>query len=458
MRARARCDSQLEQLHLKLEADLVAARDSVSDGSTLQLAGLVASAFEPLIPFFIMYATYCGKFTEAPAKLQEARRKRSVDSLVAQQSQACGTTLEAFLFRPVQRMCVYPLLFNQALKRMPAADATLAAARTSFEHCFEAISSTITQVNENVREQEAGARTREVFMHEVDGVTHLMRPGIKLEAEHEVRVKRKDSWAAKLKLAKRKACTLYIFTDIVLLVRKRKANVLFIEEVDVARSCADADDTEYVPTPRPGAQAGSGVTTQVGGEGSISSSGGGGGGSSSSSSAPTGGHSGRSGREGPHGSETPGAGAAGEDAGGSENGALQMSPVQRRKLDTVAEGEDDAEGDGSGTPNGDALDGDGRAGGSGGTVAVGAHTSASAASVDQSGRSSAARLQSSAVRAHAFRGYSLVYKPHASRPGHSSHRSFALPSPRASGPHVLSLAVFPLATRPPIHWTRRAAE
>ena len=81
---------QLEGLHRNLEKDLEPARAAVaastdgvvatSGGATL--ADLVARAFQPLLPFFKMYATYCGKYTEAPTKLSEARRKAKVDVFI----------------------------------------------------------------------------------------------------------------------------------------------------------------------------------------------------------------------------------------------------------------------------------------------------------------------------------------------------------------------------------------
>ena len=80
-----------------------------------------------------------------------------------------GTALEQLLFRPVQRMCVYPLLFKQALNQGRGKEGRGVSEEglQAFAACFDMVSRTIEEVNENVREQEAEARMRSVLVDQV---------------------------------------------------------------------------------------------------------------------------------------------------------------------------------------------------------------------------------------------------------------------------------------------------
>lgn len=50
---------------------------------TSHVAELVATAFAPFLPMLMAYATYCGHFTDAPAKLGDAiSRSRKVAACV----------------------------------------------------------------------------------------------------------------------------------------------------------------------------------------------------------------------------------------------------------------------------------------------------------------------------------------------------------------------------------------
>ena len=275
---------QLEALHSKLEADLTPARACLSaakqrgtdrgaegdpddgDGSPRQqpgenvaaeLASLVAQAFQPLLPFFMMYATYCGKYTDAPTRLIEARKRKAVEALVVAKEVEVGTTLEQMLFRPVQRMCVYPLLFKQALRVIEGGSGQ-ATTLQLFTSCFDAVGKTITQVNENVREQEADAHTRGVLVHEVQGAAHLISPTRRLVSEAELEIQRCDGWLR----GGRKASKLYIFNDLLLVCRPstfgstlRLKVAMELCDVDVASNAGEGMSDKPTPAmadaPRP---------------------------------------------------------------------------------------------------------------------------------------------------------------------------------------------------------------
>ena len=230
---------QLEQLHATIEADLQPARAEAkaADGSTDELARKVVVALQPNIPLLMSYAIYCGKFTDAPERLALARhRNKRVDAVATRAAAEFNTALEALLFRPVQRMCVYPLLFKQALKYLPENDPDL---DDSFRTCFAEIEKTIKQVNENVRQQEAVEHLRDLLTEQVVGAAHLFNASRRLALEMAVTVRRLDGWLPALE--PRRVCKLFLLSDCILVARRSKKGgahkrllILPLEELDVA--------------------------------------------------------------------------------------------------------------------------------------------------------------------------------------------------------------------------------
>lgn len=264
---------QLEMLHAQLETDLQVARNAVREGATAMLATLVAKAFTPLVPAFMMYATYCGKFTDAPARLAESvKSSAKVAELVARGPRLFNTALEALLFRPVQRMCAYPLFLREALKHCdPEGDAANYAA---FQACFDAISTTIKAVNENVRLQETCARTRRVLLEEVRGVAHLIEPRRKLELEAHVRMRRTDvRFGSFGGIGRRKVSVKWFaFTDCLLVCKKLRASaddaprfrllaLMPLDEIDVAVNAVSSHDPADPPPMPEGSSRGGEAST-----------------------------------------------------------------------------------------------------------------------------------------------------------------------------------------------------
>ena len=82
--------------------------------------------------------------------------------LTAREERA-GASLQQMLFRPVQRMCVYPLLFQQVVKSASPGTPT-----TTSSKALDVLEGR-QQVNENVRGQEAQLRTASIVLAEVTG-------------------------------------------------------------------------------------------------------------------------------------------------------------------------------------------------------------------------------------------------------------------------------------------------
>ena len=95
------------------------------------------------------YARYSSTYTCVGDVLRRARQEdAAVDDFISGAERASGCALGALLFRPVQRMCVYPLLFQQVLNAAGAADAETARL---FRRGFEVTQQTVLAVNDEVR-------------------------------------------------------------------------------------------------------------------------------------------------------------------------------------------------------------------------------------------------------------------------------------------------------------------
>ena len=113
------------------------------------IRSLLPSAFEALLP-------------AAGATAQSA--VASVAEMQAIALKTSAEALQALLFRPVQRMCQYPLLFKQALKHLEKGSELHAR----FTEVFDTVETTIAQVNEGVRRADEQARTTSVILHVAD--------------------------------------------------------------------------------------------------------------------------------------------------------------------------------------------------------------------------------------------------------------------------------------------------
>ena len=193
--------SMLVELHTKLAADLAPATAMGASETTTDFRAMgdsIASAFLVLAPFFRMYAIYSANYKDVPAALSTAKQEKAVADFLRERAQrdaeekgeGKSATLDALLFRPIQRMCVYPLLFKQAttadrkLKTLEAdlkgagqgdgVDAGAANGENKLAKVFGVIQVTLGKVNEEVRALEGHMRTMDVLVAEVRGGEALL--------------------------------------------------------------------------------------------------------------------------------------------------------------------------------------------------------------------------------------------------------------------------------------------
>ena len=220
---------QLKELHAKLGSDLDKARPTfgVEDGVVIEKEGcsvqqqgvVVAEAFIRFLPFMKMYAVYCGNQAVAAGALASVREDEQVASFLSEQERnpEARATLAALLFRPVQRMCVYPLLFQQLLKKCNASHPQ----HDDFSKALRTVQQTVQEVNENVRAQEAHHHMMRVLVDEVHGgasVSDLLAAARTLEREAMVDMKAKSGLRS-LEWRVRRAFKWYVFNDLLLVCR-----------------------------------------------------------------------------------------------------------------------------------------------------------------------------------------------------------------------------------------------
>jgi len=151
--------------------------DEISDGLA-SLVDIFSSNFEKIKPFFTMYALYCHQYPIACERLQKVRADdEEADTFLRErESKSTQTSLRSLLIKPVQRICRYPLLFQELLKRVKAVENVYPDRKKGTIHLLvEVIESTAenvqkiaNDVNQKVHVQETIGSILNVF-HELGG-------------------------------------------------------------------------------------------------------------------------------------------------------------------------------------------------------------------------------------------------------------------------------------------------
>jgi len=136
------------------------------------LAAALGAELATLAPFFGMFVDYCAGFMPAFDELCRLRKLRpQLDALVEAAEEEIGRAaaadaaghdaprvlIFAYIIKPVQRLCQYPLLFKEVIKVMAEAMPT-AEARETLGAVLAQLERAAADVNERVRRVETEAR------------------------------------------------------------------------------------------------------------------------------------------------------------------------------------------------------------------------------------------------------------------------------------------------------------
>jgi len=119
---------QLLELHSGLCDQMVAAAATKSDEA---LASALGSELLRVSPFFTMYVSYCAHFMRGNELLEKAHKSNPMLSKaiadaeahiqrrnIVERGENAPVSIFAFLIKPVQRLCQFPLLFKEIVKAM----------------------------------------------------------------------------------------------------------------------------------------------------------------------------------------------------------------------------------------------------------------------------------------------------------------------------------------------------
>mmetsp|Transcript_10385 Transcript_10385/g.22050 ORF Transcript_10385/g.22050 Transcript_10385/m.22050 type:complete len:553 (-) Transcript_10385:753-2411(-) len=204
--------AQLVELHGKLGAALAVAREEPNE----RRSEATLKAFLDLLPYFKMYASYCAHYPHVAKALETVKRKEKVRELMTAMYAAHQTTLQALLFRPVQRMCLYPLLFQRMVNSAPEG-LTLHKRCSQALHGMEQLNG---EVNETVRRMEERYYMMEVLQEvRSKDVEDLVQGNRKLVRETFVDMKCPSASLSRPEWRIRRRYKWFLFDDCLLICR-----------------------------------------------------------------------------------------------------------------------------------------------------------------------------------------------------------------------------------------------
>lgn len=142
---------QLCELHSRLE-ELLGAQHGAQHGVTAaqpeRWVERLLAAFEAVLPEAApLYTAYAAAFERVSEALAKASAQPEVAAHISRHEKQYQVNLSAMLFRPVQRMCAYPLLLREATKYAEKGS----AAEAQLHRLLQLVGRLTAKVNENVR-------------------------------------------------------------------------------------------------------------------------------------------------------------------------------------------------------------------------------------------------------------------------------------------------------------------
>ncbi|KAL1496556.1 hypothetical protein AB1Y20_014162 [Prymnesium parvum] len=216
----------LLRLHREALAQLEALRPS--DGAAAAAAD-VARVFSRLTPYLRVYSSYCAGCT-SNLKRVASLRTPEVERMEAEH----GERLDSLLIKPVQRLCKYPLFFDQLLQHFPASSSN----QPELARVAAAVRQVNEEINGKVRSSEEVSRLLQLFAALAGQPAWLLAPTRRLVHEAEVQLLAPSAGRASVTRRARPAFRLVVLSDALLLARVRSRRRSLLRRVVTARPLA----------------------------------------------------------------------------------------------------------------------------------------------------------------------------------------------------------------------------
>lgn len=202
----------------------------------------VGDIFLDRINLFKLYAIYCSNQRAVTVRIQELKGEVpdfKAFCAVAHKKAFCrGMCLPDFLIAPLQRLCKYPLIFENLLEHTPATHPD----HEKLSEAHAAIKEIVTKVNERTRQVENVEK-----LTELEKEYHLSEAGIDIvQVERELVKKGTAKYSKKGKVPA--TCEVILFNDcVLLLVDKKGASHVYLNAPlgDILLSNTDTEDLEF---------------------------------------------------------------------------------------------------------------------------------------------------------------------------------------------------------------------
>lgn len=151
------------QLFANVEQVLILNRSLLERLSAAQSVGEVGAMFLSMSDYLKSYSAYCcnqNRALDTLTRLKEKNREfASFADYCLARPEARGLPLAAFLVKPLQRICKYPLLLRELVKRLPEGSTD----HKTMTLALQKIEATVAVVNERQRDFEHSAKMFDIF-------------------------------------------------------------------------------------------------------------------------------------------------------------------------------------------------------------------------------------------------------------------------------------------------------
>eukprot|EP01029_Cantina_marsupialis_P030304 TRINITY_DN81562_c0_g1_i1.p1 TRINITY_DN81562_c0_g1~~TRINITY_DN81562_c0_g1_i1.p1 ORF type:complete len:509 (+),score=134.86 TRINITY_DN81562_c0_g1_i1:156-1682(+) len=190
---------------------------------------LIARSFIKISPFLGSYSDYVSNYYSAIEFVRSLAESNAQFATVLEKAENQNKlTLQSFLIMPVQRLCKYPLFFNDIVRNFPSTDES--DSKKEFEKAKSEAERIALVINEKKRDAERNAELIKIFNRTGEKVQNLVVPTRQLMGHHNCALvsdgvsvsQRKID--AKMRKPFVSRLELFVFSDAMLIGKHRKAD------------------------------------------------------------------------------------------------------------------------------------------------------------------------------------------------------------------------------------------